>query len=165
MMVPSLPFLPLYLSSGGGRGRGGEGGGGGELDDSGGGIGDSGGGGMAGADMLRDFASRHVKRRCSSSADDHDNSEHSTSRPSLAPVVSGISARPMSVITEYAPTLPRFNAPTCIIPFLSQPSGAAQTVLTTSSTNALHSGFSNTRGIDGLHQVPSLNRELKRGKK
>jgi len=159
MTVPSLPFLPLYLSGGGGVG-------GGELDDSGGGSNvDRCGGSMAGADVLTDFASRHIKRRCSSSADDHDNREHSTSRPSLVPVGSSASARPLPVITEYAPTLPRFSAPTCIIPFLPHPPGAAQTVLATSNTNALHSGFSNSLSIDGLHQVPSLNCELKKGNK
>ena len=111
-------------------------------------------------DVQRDFG-QGVKRRCSSSAEDHDTSEHSYSVPSVTPV--STTALPVPVITEYAPTLPRFSAPTCIIPFLSQP-GAIQTVLASSNANTLHSGFNGALSLDGSHQVPSFNCELVEGK-
>ncbi len=124
--------------------------------DGGGGRGIGGGGSVVGTDSCGDYGGS-VKRRCSSSADD-DNADHSSSRSRLAPVA-GTRSHPVPVITEYAPALPHFSTPTCILPYLSH-SDAVQTVLASSNTNALHSGFSNLLSLDGLRHIPSFNCEL-----
>lgn len=88
-------------------------------------------------EICTDFG-RSIKRRCSSPTDDHDACEPPLKVPATASVSS--TAQPMPVIKEYAPTLPCFNPPTCTIPLLSQPF-AMQTVLASSDTNTLQSGF------------------------
>ncbi len=88
-----------------------------------------------------------VKRRCSSTGLDVDDS-----CPSTSVSTDTTCGFPVPVITDYAPTLPYFNAP--MIPYLSQPT--VQTVLA-SSDNSLHTGVGGgSLNLNDLQHLPSL---------
>ena len=98
--------------------------------------------------LCTDSSSRSVvvKRRCSSTDGGLDANE--------LPITSvSTNARPVPVITEYAPSLPLFRP---VVPFLVQPT--VQTVLA-SSDYPRHTGLNGAHNLDDLH-LPSLNCEF-----